>query len=280
MLLRRRELTLTGMISEERLSTGWETDVPADDTLLRRYLFHHAALNTAFTSAGGGRVLRNDHVSLADLGRPGGYFNAAVLLRPPADWDGLMESIEQFFRAGRGEAFLWSAWPTPDLRERGWRRSGHPPLLVRPPLTVLPVVATALDLDVRPVTSPAELGEWEAAAIDGYPLPALQPAEVGSLAAPGLLGDERLQFFVGRHHGYPVAAAAAFVAHGIASLAYGATLLEYRRRGYWHRLALERLRANPDLWTTGVFSDLSRPGAEAIGFVPMVRLSLWILARP
>ena len=31
---------------------------------------------------------------------------------------------------------------------------------------------------------------------------------------------------------------------------------------------------------TGVFSDFSRPGAEALGFVPLLRLTLWILDRP
>ena len=31
---------------------------------------------------------------------------------------------------------------------------------------------------------------------------------------------------------------------------------------------------------TGVFSDVSRPGAEALGFVPLLRLTLWILDRP
>ena len=53
-----------------------------------------------------------------------------------------------------------------------------------------------------------------------------------------------------------------------------------RRRGFWRQLAIDRLRATPELWTTGVFSDLSRPGAEALGFVPLLRLTLWILDRP
>ena len=53
-----------------------------------------------------------------------------------------------------------------------------------------------------------------------------------------------------------------------------------RRRGFWRQLAIDRLRATPELWTTGVFSDFSRPGAEALGFVPLLRLTLWILDRP
>ena len=75
-------------------------------------------------------------------------------------------------------------------------------------------------------------------------------------------------------------AAASFTSHGIGSLSYGVTLPESRRRGYWRRLAIERLRSTPDLWMAGVFSDFSRPGAETLGFVPLLRLTLWILDRP
>ena len=71
-----------------------------------------------------------------------------------------------------------------------------------------------------------------------------------------------------------------FVAHGIASLAFGATAPAVRRRGFWHQATIARLEATPDLWFAGVFSDYSRPGAEALGFVPLLRLTLWLLDRP
>ena len=77
-----------------------------------------------------------------------------------------------------------------------------------------------------------------------------------------------------------MSAAASFVAHGIGSLAFGATLPAARRRGLWRQLALVRLRAVPDLPVAGVFSDFSRPGAEVLGFLPIVRLTLWVLERP
>ena len=76
-------------------------------------------------------------------GRPCGFFNGAVLLRPPADWDAVMTRVEHFLGGGLGQAHLWSAWPTPDLHHRGWRLSGHPPLLVRPPLSTNPVITAA-----------------------------------------------------------------------------------------------------------------------------------------
>lgn len=268
------------VLTEPQLTTGWERDVPVDDTLLRRYLVHHASLGAAFALAGGGRVLDADDLSMADVARPAGYFDGAVLLRPPADWDDVIARIEAFFYPGRGQTCLWSAWPTPDLRGGGWRLSGHPPLLARPPLSIFPVTpAPAPEPDVRPVTSAADLAEWERVAVDGYPLPELHDAPAGAFAPRALLDDERLRFFVGRDGDRPVAAATSFVSHGIASLAFGATLPAARRRGFWRRLAVERMRAAPDMCTAGVFSDLSRPGAEALGFVPILRLTLWILDR-
>ena len=70
----------------------------------------------------------------------------------------LLARIERFFRCGRGQACLWSAWPTPDLRGHGWRLSGHPPLLVRPPLSTTPIAHRPTpDLEVRPVASAADL---------------------------------------------------------------------------------------------------------------------------
>ena len=146
--------------------------------------------------------------SMADLGRPCGYFNGAVLLRPPADWDAVLTRVERFLGGGRGQACLWSAWPTPDLHRRGWRLSGHPPLLIRPPLSTNPVTTAAQSSSTSaPVTGAVELADWERAAIDGYPLPELRDAPVGAFAPPALLDDDRLHFFLGRDASRPVAAA-------------------------------------------------------------------------
>ncbi len=45
-------------------------------------------------------------------------------------------------------------------------------------------------------------------------------------------------------------------------------------------MALTRLRAIPDLPAAALFSDMSRPGAEALGFLPITRFTLWRKARP
>jgi hypothetical protein len=89
-----------------------------------------------------------------------------------------------------------------------------------------------------------------------------------------------LRFLVVRDDGDAVAAAATFTSHRIASLAFGTTSPAARRRGAWRQAAIARLAATPHLWFAGVFSDIARPGAESLGFVPLLRLTRWTLHRP
>ena len=72
---------------------------------------------------------------------------------------------------------------------------------------------------------------------------------------------------------------ASFASHGIASLAFAATLPAAEDAVTGTRHAVARLRANPSVWTLGVFSDFSRPLAEHLGFVPLLRFTLWIRDR-
>ena len=264
----------------EPLTTGWEPDVPVDDTIVRRYLFHWADYCDAYAHAAGGSTQRTDAWAAADLRRPSGYFNSVTLLCPPGpDFDDHLDEIDSFYRPGRGEVLLWSIWPTPDLRTRGWDLVGHPPLLARPPASIQPP-PPAPDVDVTRVRSSEELAAWERVAIDGYPMPELEDALPGELAHPSLLDDPRFAFWIGRHDGVPVSVGTSFVEHGIASFALAVTRPEARRLRHWQRHAVDRLHHAPDVWTTGVFSDDSRPGAEGIGFVPISRFTLWSRTRP
>src|SRR5574342_549833 len=68
---------------------------------------------------------------------------------------------------GAGDVCLWSAWPTPDLRARGWELEGFPPYLLRLPGGPLP--PDAPDLSVRPVTDAVALADWERVVVEGYP---------------------------------------------------------------------------------------------------------------
>ena len=78
---------------------------------------------------------------------------------------------------------------------------------------------------------------------------------------------------------HAAAVAASFASHGIASFVFGATM-PAARRGVWKQAAIALFEAAPDLWFAGVFGDHSRPDVEALGSVPLLRLTLWTLDRP
>lgn len=270
---------------DERLTTGWEPDGDRRDTLLRRYLDAWVAQCDAVVTALDGEVVATDAWTLTDARLPTGLFDAATLRAPlPADPSAaalMLDEIEHAAAGGTGELHLWSAWPTADLRPRGWHLVGYPPLLVRPPAAAAPVPEARPHVDVerRRVTDAAGLAEWERVIVDGYPLTELQPHRPGALAGPALLEDERLVLAVGCDAGEPVSASALFTHDDLGVFALAATVPSARGRGHWFAHARDRLDAAPDRWMVGVFSDHSRPLAQAIGFVPLLRLTLWVRGR-
>lgn len=278
------DAALISAYSEPGRRAGWEPDTPPEDTLLRRYLLNLADANAGPVTALGGRVLRRDDVVAADLGRPTGWlFNSAVLLQPlgSSHTEDTLDAIEAFYATGRGQVSLWSAWPTPDLRRRGWTLEGHPPLLVRPPAPLPGRPAPPADLRIEPVHDPAGVRDWERVLVDGFPFDELQPLVPGSLVDERILDERRLRLWVGyQDSGTPMCAAALFTHAGLAQLLMAATLPHGRRRGYYDAIARHRLRAEPDLPAGGLFSNMSRPGAQALGFLPLLRFTAWTRTRP
>ncbi len=262
------------------LTTGWEQDLATDDTELRRFVLAWGDSLAGPVRASGGRVVRTRDALTCDPGRALGYYSSAVLLRPPApdEWDRVLDGVERtMFSDGSGRVHLWSAWPTPDLTPRAWRLEGHPPFLFRAPGGPLP--AAAADLDVQEVTDRADLATWERIAVEGYPMPDLQPWRAGRLFDEAVLGSG-LRLWLGRVRGEPVAACASYVARGLHVLALGIVLPHARGRGYWRTLLRTRLAAYPDLPCGSLFSDMSRPGAQQHGFWPASRFTLWTRDRP
>lgn len=204
--------------TESGLRAGWEPDAPAEDTLVRRYLLNAAASNAGPAQALGGRVVQRDDVVAADVGRPTGFvLNTAVLLQPldGERGDELLDALEAFDDAeGTGTVTLISAWPTPDLRRRGWHLEGHPPLLVRPP-SGPPAIATPPDLRIVEAASPEHVEDWCRVAVEGFPFAELQPYQPGSLLDQRVLADGRLRLWVGYDADEPVCVGSLFCEHGL-----------------------------------------------------------------
>lgn len=263
------------------LETGWEPTTPADDTLLRRFLFNWAAATETVAAALGGRALRRDDLVAADLGRAAGFYNAAILLRPleGETVDDVLAALATFYgfaEGGRsGTVAVFSAWPTPDLRPFGWTLMGHPPLHLLAAGRSLPLPPAGLRIEE--VEDGAGLRVFEEIVGRGYPAPELLDAP---LLDGRLLGDERMRFWIGWENDRPVAAASAFVDQGINDVTLVATIPEARRRGYGEALTWRAALADPALPAMLLSSDPGRPVYERMGFLPLFRCTGWYRERP
>jgi hypothetical protein len=243
-------------------------------------------LNLATTSeapvaAMGGRFERRPGLALTDLGRPTALFNSATLLAPPEQGrtGELLAGLDAFFgQAGTGQVTLWSLWPTPDLRPYGWELDGHPPVMVR-----LPGGGArphSPELRIERVRDAAALRAWEATLVDGFPFEEVAAAGPGSMLDERVLAEERLQLFLGRVGDRPVATSAVVLDAGVNGVTTVATLPGARGRGYGEALTWAATLAAPELPAVLLASDLGRPVYERMGYLALVRTTLWHRERP
>lgn len=257
-------------VDTEHLTDGWEADAPVGDTLLRRFVFNLAAAGEIIVGPPRGRALRRDDVAVADLGRPAGIFNAVTLLRPPRPecLDETLDAVEEIVADGTGSLMLWSAWPTPDLRPRGWELEGHPTLLLRPPSRLPGTPPKVPGARIEEVHDVDGLRDWERVAAEAFPLP-------GPVLGEDALGDGTLRLWVGYDDGRPVAIGSLVVACGVAHPLLAVTLPEAQRRGFATAIGARALATAPELPAMALGSDSGRPTAEAGGFVPISRFTAW-----
>jgi hypothetical protein len=260
-----------GDAPERPLETGWLADTPVGDTVLRRFQHNQADANALIAEAAGGRADRTPDVALADTGGPVPYLNQAVLMRPLAAADDpVLDVVERF--AGSSRFTMLSAWPSPDLRDRGWHLVGHPAFVVRTPAPPRTVVAPGVE--IRRVATAEELAVAEQVAVEGYPMEEAAGRPPGAVLPPALLSSA-ITYRTGRLDDTPVAVAASHVGHGVVNLCLAATLPAARRRGVWESLVWARVGDAADLPAVAFTSDDSRPGFERMGFLPILRFTLW-----
>lgn len=267
--------------SERPAETGWLPDTPIDDNLLRQFLHNQADVCDLIAEGFAGAVVRTPDVALAASRCVVPYFNEALLLRPLiGDDDKALEEIDRFYAASDSPSWvLLSAWPTPPLARRGWALVGHPAFVVRTPGASLrpPVARAGVALDVRRARTPEDLATAERILVEGYPI----EEGVGrqGAALPGSLGGADISVRIASADGVDVAVGMGHVAHGCVNLCGAATLPSARRTGAWGALVRARVQDAPDLPAVAFTSDFSRPGFEHLGFVSLLRFTMWARLR-
>ena len=248
--------------------TGWLDDTPIGDNLVRRFLHNQGDLGVLLATSAGGEADKRPDVIMGWYDTDIAYNNQAVLLQPLSART--LDDVERFYAARTGPATLLSAWPTQDLSGRGWSLLGHPMLVVRGPGHLEVPVAPGLEIDVA--CDLAELAAAERLVIEGYPLPGARP---GTAFSEGLLCSPYL-VRIGCVDGEPVSVAASHVAHDVQNLCLAATLPAGRRRGVWSALVAARVNDEPSLPSMAFTSDDSRPGFVKLGYLPVMRMTMWL----
>jgi hypothetical protein len=257
------------------LETGWLDDTPAGDNLVRAFVHNQSTVNEVVARAAGGRCTRVPGAFLADAASAVPFYNQAILTRPVLDaGDPRLVEVEAFFAGSSRPSTLLSMWPTPDLAPRGWHLVGHPAFVVRGPAGPVDHHA-APGVEVRTMRGAEELAIAERVAIEGYPIDDARDEPPGSVLPAALVGTG-LTVRLGLLDGEPVAVGNSFVHAGVVNLCLGATLPAARRRGVWEALVWARVGDAPDLPAVAYTSDYSRPGFLRMGFLPLLRFTLWL----
>jgi GNAT superfamily N-acetyltransferase len=252
------------------LTHGWEPDLDASDSLLRRYVLAYADRGEAMARAIGGRARRTAVYSAADPASPVMFDNAVVLLQPSSyvDLDDALAEALAWYPSERHVVVL-SPFPTPDLRPLGLSLMGHPPLMYRPAGGAAPALPDGLSIDE--VANEADLAEFVRTLVDAYPMPG---GESSGIADMRVL-DASIRLFVGRVGGAPVATSGARVGHGVNDVEWVSTRSDHRRRGIGEALTWAATLAAPELPAVLIASDDGQGVYESMGYVRLLRLTMW-----
>ena len=256
------------------LADGWEPG--AADTLLRTYVDGFADMCADLAELVGGRVERDETVVLADAGSPAPYLNGAVVLRPLAtdEVDDVITRAARFFARGRGGPWLlFSPLPLPRLEHLGLAPIGHPPFMIRS--VGAPRREAPSDLEVVEVRDEAGLLRIETALRDFYPMPELVGQSPGSVLVPGLLSNPDYRWLLGLVDGEPVGTAMTHRKAHSAHVEWITSDPARRGKGYGEAMTWEATLAWPDLPATLIASDAGRPTYERMGYLSVLRLTLW-----
>lgn len=269
---------------DPHLRAGWEADTPITDSLLRQFLVNWTLAIEAQGKPFNARTLRRDDLAAVDVGRPSVGANVATLLAPlySEDVDEVVATLDDFYRFARGEetgaVYLFSPWPSPDLRPHGWTLVDHQPLMLRPAGGALP--PSPPGLRIEEVHDERALRGFETAIVDGFPVSELAGYAPGAAFNVGMLADERQRLWVGWEGDQPISAASAFVAAGVNNVTLVATLPEARGRGYGAALTWRATLADPTLPALLLATDEGRPVYERLGYLSLFRFTLWARNRP
>ena len=263
----------------EHLPDAWDRDLPANDNLIKAYVWGYADLMEATAEALGWPRVRTDRFVAVDAGTAFPFQQTVVPLRPfgTDEVDDLLAEVDAFYgpRPG-GPYLLWCGFPVPSLADRGWQAMGHPPLMLRPTGGEAPPLPHGLE--VVEVETPAQLEEFTSTLVEAFPVPENAGVPYGGYG-PALLDVPGWRMWIGRIDGRAVATSAVHVHGGINDVEWISNRPEARGRGIGAAVTWAATLADPGLPAMLIASDLGQPVYERMGYLRLTRFSLWFRGR-
>jgi ribosomal protein S18 acetylase RimI-like enzyme len=220
-----------------------------------------AGWHETWLEALGLRSERNADVWRA-LDRPPAIYFAGITLRPRVPAATLADV----------PGSVCDNWQDLSLEAQGlgvWRTE---PWFLRPPGSLC--IAQPPELEVIVVSTPAEVEEFEAVSVRGFED---EDATIppGAIHPPSILGDSRMQMFLGRVDGRPVGAAMGYRTDRAVGVFGVAVVASARRRGYGTALTYAAML--PEIGMPAVLapSPEGAPLYMKLGFSRVGELSIW-----
>lgn len=257
-------------MADETLSDGFGPGVPPGDTLLRDYVESGVRYLVDTGRAVGAPTVEDDAVGGAHHGAPFPFANLTYARRPldAAGWADVIDRLRAAYPAGSPFVIV-SPFPTPDLAPLGFTLVGHPPFMVRPAGAA--TVPEPEGVTIERVTTPEGLADFEATLIEAYP-----GGPAGTLFTPGILDVGGVALWIARLDGACVATALGHHGGAVNGVEIISTLPTVRGRRVGEAITWAPTLARPDLPAALFASDLGRPVYERMGFLPVLRFSLWV----
>ncbi len=254
------------------LENGWQPTTRAGDTILRDFVDSSVHYLVDVGRAVGAATILDDDLAGAHHGADFPFANMVIVRRPLAEralGDALARARSAF--AGRGPFVIASPFPAVELRDEQCELVGHPPFMVR---AAAPASVPEPDgLRIVPVTTAAELEVFEATLRDAYPA-----GDGGTLFRAPILDVDGISLWIAELDGEPVATALAHHAGRVNGVEMIACHPSARGRRVGEAVTWRPTLASPDRPAALIASDLGRPVYERMGFVALLRFSLFIAA--
>ncbi len=259
------------MTDDVLLDDGWQPAGPVGDTLLRDYVDSSVRYLVDVGNAVGAATIEDADLAGAHHGAPFPFANLTFVRRPQPTtaWPALLERLRAVYPPGQPFVVV-SPFSTPDLAPHGFTLIGHPPFMVR--AAGAPAAIPSPDgLTIERVTEAGELADFEQTVIEAYP-----GGPAGSLFSAGILDVPGVALWVGRLDDRVVATAVGHHGGAVNGVEIISARSEVRGRGVGEAVTWAATLARPELPAALFASDIGRPIYARMGFLPVLRFTLWV----